>query len=497
MRLSQWRNEGKDYLFAGITTGDEDGFIAQHCSASSQYFNPAVYCDPLDGRDAVIRTYGNSDPNTRIRGGQQLAILKPALQQYEASIYNLLYDTLPLARNKLYTHIMATTPTERYDFTDAGFNGYSHFGASFYPNEVNSATLSNLLQLANNDNWSVSEIGPNEVTSTLTNLLSALPNNKLVVINTFESLQGQYPQDALAQIHSYLSNPSPPSSANRTYSGALSSSSQTLFLPVTPPNNCSNVNLSWVTNYAHASETGNALKLRYFIDDNSDNTYDEPYGYIISDPLPTSGIQSVQVCMNNSTTRTYVYELVSGRNQSHVLAVEKVRLYASTPYSGSLVSLPGAVEAENYDLGGEGLAYHDSDPANVGGAYRTSEGVDIWSCGNCSNYNLVGAAVAGEWLKYSVNVTGSGSYAFQARVACQGIDIHNPNCGSYHLEDEDGHNLTGPVNVPNTGNWFGFVITPAPGITISLPSGPHVLKLVLDSNGNGNFVGNFDYFMLK
>ncbi|MDO8686315.1 MAG: hypothetical protein Q7J78_06575 [Clostridiales bacterium] len=36
----------------------------------------------------------------------------------------------------------------------------------------------------------------------------------------------------------------------------------------------------------------------------------------------------------------------------------------------------GTIQAENFDNGGEGVAYHDSDATNSGGQYR-STGVDI------------------------------------------------------------------------------------------------------------------------
>ena len=31
-----------------------------------------------------------------------------------------------------------------------------------------------------------------------------------------------------------------------------------------------------------------------------------------------------------------------------------------TPFSGTPIALPGTIEAENYDKGGEGVAYHDT-----------------------------------------------------------------------------------------------------------------------------------------
>src|SRR5689334_23968636 len=46
------------------------------------------------------------------------------------------------------------------------------------------------------------------------------------------------------------------------------------------------------------------------------------------------------------------------------------------PYTTLFRSVPGTIQLENYDTGGEGAAYHDTTPANEGGAYR-SDAVDI------------------------------------------------------------------------------------------------------------------------
>jgi hypothetical protein len=47
------------------------------------------------------------------------------------------------------------------------------------------------------------------------------------------------------------------------------------------------------------------------------------------------------------------------------------------PYLMTPAAIPGTVEAENYDLGGQGVAYDDADASNNGGAYRPAEGVDL------------------------------------------------------------------------------------------------------------------------
>ena len=48
-----------------------------------------------------------------------------------------------------------------------------------------------------------------------------------------------------------------------------------------------------------------------------------------------------------------------------------------TPYSGTPISVPGTIQAENFDNGGEGVAYHDVDANNIELAYRPNEVVDI------------------------------------------------------------------------------------------------------------------------
>ena len=51
---------------------------------------------------------------------------------------------------------------------------------------------------------------------------------------------------------------------------------------------------------------------------------------------------------------------------------------SSGPFSGTPVSLPGTIQAENYDTGGSAVAYSDSTSGNSGGAYR-NDNVDIES----------------------------------------------------------------------------------------------------------------------
>src|SRR4051812_1885349 len=76
--------------------------------------------------------------------------------------------------------------------------------------------------------------------------------------------------------------------------------------------------------------------------------------------------------------------------------------YSGTPYSGSPVNLPGTVQAESFDNGGEGVAYHDSGTNNMGGALRQT-GVDLENASS-GGFDIAWIA-AGEWTNYTVNVS--------------------------------------------------------------------------------------------
>jgi hypothetical protein len=79
-------------------------------------------------------------------------------------------------------------------------------------------------------------------------------------------------------------------------------------------------------------------------------------------------------------------------------AAEAAALYTPIrPYTGTPLPVPGTVQAEDFDNGGEGVAYHDLTAANDGGLYRTT-GVDVCNCGSPYG-NSVGWTQPGEWLE--------------------------------------------------------------------------------------------------
>jgi len=159
----------------------------------------------------------------------------------------------------------------------------------------------------------------------------------------------------------------------------------------------------------------------------------------------------------------------------------------STPFGGTAVSLPGVVEAENYDSGGQGVGYRDFSGGNEGGQYRSGE-VDIESADDASGGYSVGWIQAGEWLAYTVVVGADGTYDLEFRVASAGSG------GSFHLE-VDGVDKSGSVSVPDTGGWQSWVSVRVNGV--SLRGGTQAWRLVMDRNGGDTgAVGNINYIRI-
>jgi hypothetical protein len=159
---------------------------------------------------------------------------------------------------------------------------------------------------------------------------------------------------------------------------------------------------------------------------------------------------------------------------------------SSSPHNGSAVTLPGTLQAEDFDNGGEGTAYHDLSGSNEGGAYRDT-GVDLEATADAGGGFNVGWLLAGEWLKYTVNVTAGGSFDVEFRVASPGAG------GTFHLEI-NGSDVTGPITIPDTGGWQNWTTVRKTGLNVA--AGQQVWRLLMDGNGASTAVGNINFVRL-
>lgn len=186
--------------------------------------------------------------------------------------------------------------------------------------------------------------------------------------------------------------------------------------------------------------------------------------------------------------------------------------YKGKPWKGTVPQIPGKLQCELYDIGGEGVAYHDSDSINNGSGklnpangtflneFRMKEGVDIsyTKSKEIDNnpYNLVepkmdqlyvGWTTPGEWIKYTIKVNKSGAYIIGLMYTASGD-------GGISF-DLDGKPLTPELKVPSTRKekettawrqWHHWNRIDSL-TTVKLKKGIHVLTFKTISNGNMNY----------
>lgn len=117
------------------------------------------------------------------------------------------------------------------------------------------------------------------------------------------------------------------------------------------------------------------------------------------------------------------------------------------PYSGTPIVIPGVIQAENFDKGGEKMTFHDSDDNREGDTeYRKDgEGVDFVK-GNGGT--AIGYTAENEWLEYTVDVQEAGTYSYKATVSSgtsgSGFSIALVTPGKV--------TTLAKVSVPQTGN---------------------------------------------
>jgi hypothetical protein len=193
--------------------------------------------------------------------------------------------------------------------------------------------------------------------------------------------------------------------------------------------------------------------------------------YLVEQPSSlTTSLPFAQVTGSQATTAKHLGSAAIGLNGNAPPPAE-------APYGGTPAAVPGTVQAANYDTGGQGTAYNVTSVNGNGTAYR-SDGVDLESCTDTGSagcgYDL-GWTATGQWFRYTVNVATAGTYTVSLRLS-------SPNgvTDGLHIASSSGANLSGNINVPNTGGWQTYTSVTA---TVSLPAGQQTLTLDEDNGG--------------
>jgi hypothetical protein len=104
-----------------------------------------------------------------------------------------------------------------------------------------------------------------------------------------------------------------------------------------------------------------------------------------------------------------------GKTKTTMIITFDPAYYKRAPFKGTpfiIKGTPGVasdfIPASNYDLGGEGIAYHDNGGRD-GGQFRRPDQVDVGD-----NDITIGWTGDGEWLTYTVDVEEAGLYEMNA-----------------------------------------------------------------------------------
>ena len=160
---------------------------------------------------------------------------------------------------------------------------------------------------------------------------------------------------------------------------------------------------------------------------------------------------------------------------------------ATGPYGGTAAVIPGTLQAENFDEGPANLAYYDTTPGNHSGAYRPTTDVDLEAAADSGGGYNVARTRAGEWLQYTVDITTTGTYTLETRVAVAGS-------GARFSVAVDGVDRTGPIAVPDTGGWQTWRTLVTPGV--ALAAGRRTIRVTFVTPTAGGGVGNYNWFRL-
>jgi hypothetical protein len=195
--------------------------------------------------------------------------------------------------------------------------------------------------------------------------------------------------------------------------------------------------------------------------------------------------------------------------------------YHDTRYSVGPQEIPGKVLCAYYDLGGEGVAYHDTDPKNHGSGelnpadgtylneFRIHEGVDTSytkfqrkpdpiddnpfdKIVPPADLLYVGWTEPGEWFNVTIDVAHSGTYATDL--------LYTSNRGGTISVEVNGRDVTGPLEITTTNDpadplawrqWHHWNLA-SQLFKVRLSKGKNVLTIHILTKGNMN-LAYFDF----
>jgi uncharacterized repeat protein (TIGR02543 family) len=217
-----------------------------------------------------------------------------------------------------------------------------------------------------------------------------------------------------------------------------------------------------------------------------------------TDPDPSGSVQKVELYSNGSkidekTSAPYDFT-IPGVSQSILrleahatdnsgwTKVEDITVYvgdesALRPYLGTAFTIPGTIEAEHYDLGGQDVTYHDATPGQERpSGIREDQDVDVQLfTGATSDYGigftLNGTYGEPEWTEYTINASQTAYYD----ISFFGTAFKPEREVSMYI---DGTKVIGPTQIPEAASYkYPDFIEYSSFPSVEITEGEHIFRL--------------------
>ena len=126
-----------------------------------------------------------------------------------------------------------------------------------------------------------------------------------------------------------------------------------------------------------------------------------------------------------------------------------------SPFQGKASDIPGVIEAENYDLGGQGISYNDNTTKEGDHELRAGDNVDLGI--GPDNGVVVGWFENDEWLEYTVDID-AGTYKMNVSAASAlevvgdlKVSINDQEIATVDVSGTSGWNVYKTFSVNNIG----------------------------------------------
>lgn len=217
-------------------------------------------------------------------------------------------------------------------------------------------------------------------------------------------------------------------------------------------------------------------------------------------PFTWGNVGQNDILLQNIGKGTYTLKLVLTDTRNRKAATSIVVLSnddPTQPFNGVSHIIPGTIQIEDYDLGGEGFAFSDASIGNSAGAYRTGDGEDVDITVAGTGFAITSLS-GNEYLRYTINVQEAGDYqmllnyktfATTSKPIAANLLPKDLSSSTQLFFDGGGSTSSGVIKITSGTDFQDYTST-----NFNLPQGLHVLELRIPNGGSGPF---YDYMTIR